>query len=152
MGLTITLEDRVYSAIDYMHLYSKERLELIRGNLRKMSPAPGSMHQRMTKKIFLELGNDFQSQPKMVVLFALLDVYLNEHTVVQPDVLVCQESQISDRGCEGAPFLVVEVVSPSSKIYDEGTKVELYKENGVEEYWLAYPESGKLEKHHFSDS
>jgi len=73
-------------------------------------------------------------------------VYLDRDTVVQPDITVCQAGQVSERGCEGTPHLVVEVVSLSSKAYDEETKLELYRAYGVKTYWLAYPDTGEVIK------
>ena len=147
MGLQVTLEDRIYSAIDYMHLYTKERIELVKGRLRKMSPSPSYAHQKMIKNLISILEENLKEG--MVVIIAPFDVYLDDDLVVQPDLLICRENQISKRGCEGAPYLVVEVVSPSSKAYDEGEKKEIYQEYGVKEYWLAYPESGGVTKLNF---
>ncbi|MEL7147799.1 MAG: Uma2 family endonuclease [Bacteroidota bacterium] len=143
MELQVTLEDRLYSAIDYMHLHTKERLELLKGKLKLMSPSPGADHQRLARDISQKLIQKY-SNSDYEVLFAPLDVFLNENTVVQPDIMVCRREQVSQRGCEGAPFLVVEVISPGTQKYDEGKKKELYREAGVKEYWLAYPD--KIEK------
>lgn len=141
MELKVTLEDRLYSAIDYMHLHTKERMELLKGKLKLMSPSPGADHQVKVGAIYRELFERYNDE--YVVLLAPLDVFLDENTVVQPDVLVCRKEQVSKRGCEGAPFLVVEVISPGTQKYDEGKKKELYREAGVKEYWLAYPDKTK---------
>ena len=148
MELKVTLEDRLYSAFEYMHLHTKERLELLNGRLQLMPPSPGAAHQRKCRSIFQELINQYPKD-KFDVFFAPLDIFLDENTVVQPDVFVCLKDQVSERGCEGAPFLVVEVISPGTKAYDEGKKKELYREYGVKEYWIAY--SDRIEKLVFSD-
>jgi len=129
-----------------MHLYCQERLELIKGKLQKMSPAPSAAHQEMVGDLFVRLREQYHGRNDLVVFVSPFDVYLSDDTVVQPDITVCMKSQISKRGCEGAPYLVVEVVSPSSKVYDEERKQDLYKEFGIKEYWLAYPDTGKIQK------
>jgi len=146
MELTVTLADRLYTAVDYMHLHVKERLELIKGRLRKMSPAPSARHQRMVGDLFVQIRTEFEHRPDLDEYISPFDVYLDRDTVVQPDITVCHAGQVSERGCEGTPYLVVEVVSLSSKAYDEETKLELYRAYGVKTYWLAYPDTGEVIK------
>jgi Uma2 family endonuclease len=65
-----------------------------------------------------------------------------DSTVVQPDIcIICDLSKLDERGCNGAPDLVVEIVSPSNSKYDLVTKFELYQDSGVKEYWIIQPES-----------
>jgi Uma2 family endonuclease len=61
-------------------------------------------------------------------------------TVVQPDVcIICDETKIDERGCNGAPDLVVETLSPGNSIKEVNLKFELYEKSGVKEYWIIYP-------------
>ncbi|MEM9327623.1 MAG: Uma2 family endonuclease [Bacteroidota bacterium] len=129
-----------------MHLHTKERLELIKGRLHKMPPAPGLAHQRFLQKIYLELEEEYRTNDQLEIFVAPFDVYFNEQTVVQPDVCICHIDQLYEKGCEGAPVLVVEIVSPSSKKKDEVEKRALYEEHRVKAYWLAYPDHQKIEK------
>lgn len=64
----------------------------------------------------------------------------DDTTIVEPDLsVVCDPGKLSSRGCEGAPDLAVEIVSPSSRGMDYGTKQNLYREAGVREYWIVDP-------------
>ncbi|MHB8767226.1 MAG: Uma2 family endonuclease [Deferrisomatales bacterium] len=61
-------------------------------------------------------------------------------TVVQPDlVVVCDRAKLDDRGCRGAPDLVIEILSPSTAARDHIDKLALYEKHGVREYWLVHP-------------
>jgi len=67
------------------------------------------------------------------------------YTVVQPDIcLVCDLSKIDDKGCIGAPDLVIEIQSPSTTRYDAIEKYAVYEKAGVPEYWLVYPIEGEV--------
>jgi Uma2 family endonuclease len=60
--------------------------------------------------------------------------------VVQPDIcVICDPSKIEERGCIGAPDLIVEIISPSTNKYDTGEKFKLYESSGVREYWIVFP-------------
>ena len=73
-----------------------------------------------------------------------VDLFGDGSTVVEPDLsVVCDRAKLSDRGCEGAPGFVVEVVSPGNPGMDYVTKLGLYKEAGVREYWICYPMRGR---------
>lgn len=69
-----------------------------------------------------------------------MNLFGDDSTFVEPDVsLICDRDKLSDRGCEGAPDLVVEVVSPSNPEMDLVSKLNLYREAGVREYWVCDP-------------
>ena len=70
---------------------------------------------------------------------APIDVILNDSEIVQPDVVVARRSQLSERGAEGAPILLVEVISPARPALDRDVKRRRYAANGVERYWLVDP-------------
>lgn len=75
-----------------------------------------------------------------------IDLILGQNDIAQPDLLVAVESaQISARGIEGAPLLVVEVLSPSTRAQDRGVKMRRYAELGVEHYWIADPDAETIE-------
>jgi len=82
------------------------------------------------------------------VLYAPLDVILSESAIVQPEIVYLDRARlgaISRRGIEGAPTLVVEVLSPSTTLIDRSTKWQLYARHGVPFYWLADPEARAIE-------
>lgn len=143
-----------YTYADYLLWQFEERLELIKGKIFKMSPAPNTRHQAILGKLHLQVGNFFTNH-YCQVFFAPFDVRFPRKgqamsdqrifTVVQPDLcIICDESKIDDRGCLGAPDLVVEILSPGNSIKEKDNKFDLYQENGVREYWLVEPAESTL--------
>ncbi len=146
---------KLYSYADYFRWKLTERVELIRGMIHKMSPAPGTLHQSVSMKLSLRIGKFFENK-RCKVFAAPFDVRLPEpggppedrlvRTVVQPDLsVICDPSRIDSRGCVGAPDLVVEIWSPGNSRRERDEKFELYEQSGVKEYWLADPESGVIQ-------
>jgi len=137
-----------YTYADYLQWNFRERLELIRGHIFKMSPAPAPKHQQVAAVLTAEIFH-FLKKKKCKVYPAPFDVRLpvknrkkdNEvTTVVQPDIcVICDETKIDERGCCGAPDLVIEILSPGNSSHEVNTKFALYEEAGVKEYWLINP-------------
>ena len=132
-----------YTAQDYWNLPEGTRAELIGGELYSMAP-PSRTHQAIVTNLAKKIGVfiDANGGPCEVYV-APLAVNLNadDSTYVEPDVMViCDPSKLNDRGCNGAPDLVVEVVSPSSRRMDYATKTSLYMSAGVREYWVVDPD------------
>lgn len=136
-----------YTYADYLTWNFKERLELFRGKIFKMSPAPNRNHQTISARIHLIFANAFKNN-FCNVYYAPFDVRLVKTktkddkviTVVQPDLcIICDENKLDDRGCNGAPDLVVEILSPGNTQKEMGIKFDLYEENEVKEYWLVDP-------------
>jgi Uma2 family endonuclease len=121
-----------------------KRRELLAGVL-YVSPAPGSRHQIVLKRLFLQMQRFFEGNRLGEVLFAPLDVILSDHDVAEPDIVVVETPrQISPRGIEGPPLLVVEIISPSTDRYDRVTKAARYLALGIRHYWILDPESRHL--------
>ena len=121
------------------------RYELLEGQLH-VTPAPGLEHQRVSKRLFTILLRYFEEGRRGEVLYAPLDVILADDDVVQPDLVVVRDpAQLSSRGVEGAPFLVVEVISPGRAHYDRTVKAQRYAARGVPHYWIVDPEARRLE-------
>jgi Uma2 family endonuclease len=137
-----------YTYADYLQWKFEERVELIRGRILKMSPAPNMKHQEISIRLSGEFYQYLKGQ-KCKVFAAPFDVRLpvknrkkdNEiTTVVQPDIcVICDELKLDDRGCCGAPDLVIEILSPGNTKKEINTKFWLYEESGVKEYWVVYP-------------
>ena len=144
---------KTYSYADYYSWRFEERLELIKGKIFKMSPAPGANHQIIALNIASEL-NHFLKNKECKVFIAPFDVRLvrNEKsdkkvkTVVQPDIcVICDIEKLADpRSCLGAPDLVVEILSPGNNKKEIKIKYDLYEEFGVKEYWVVYPDEQSL--------
>ena len=123
------------------------RYELHRGEL-SVTPGPGTRHQRAVVAFTLRLGEYVRSRQLGEIFVAPTDCILSDVTVVQPDLLYVASNRlsiISERGIEGAPTLVVEILSPSTARIDHERKLRLYAEHGVPYYWIADPESRTVE-------
>ena len=121
------------------------RYELIDGRVH-VTPAPSPRHQRVSKRLQRFLEDYFEASDRGEVFNAPIDVILTHHDVVQPDlVVVTDPSQVSERAVEGAPTLVVEVLSPSTTAYDRTTKAQRYAALGVAHYWIADPTGRTVE-------
>jgi Uma2 family endonuclease len=138
-----------YTYADYLLWQFEERLELIKGKIFKMSPAPNRNHQVILGNLHLPIGSFFKNHYCQVFL-APFDVRLPKkdqstsdgkiYTVVQPDLcVVCDESKLDERGCIGAPDLVIEILSPGNSKKEMLNKFDLYEECGVREYWMVEP-------------
>jgi Uma2 family endonuclease len=136
-----------YTYFDYLSWKFQERVELLRGKVFNMSPGPASKHQRLSGKIAIPLFNYLANNP-CEVFYAPFDVRLIKgtddkevKTVVQPDIcVICDQSKIDERGCNGAPELVIEILSPGNSNKEMKNKFEVYEEAGVLEYWIVDPE------------
>jgi Uma2 family endonuclease len=139
---------KTYTYADYLQWTFKERVELIKGKLFKMSPAPNRMHQGLSSCLHNELYN-FLKGKKCRVYSAPFDVRIPRKTkndkdvitVLQPDIcVICDESKLDYRGCIGAPDIVVEILSPSNNVTELKNKYEVYEHAGVLEYWVVSPQ------------
>ena len=137
-----------YTYADYLKWKFEEQVELIRGKVFKMSPAPAPRHQQISIRLSSGIYN-FLKRKTCKVFAAPFDVRLpvknknKDHeitTVVQPDIcVICDESKIDGRGCIGAPDLVIEILSPGNTYKEVKLKHEIYEEAKVKEYWVVYP-------------
>ncbi len=138
-----------YTYADYLTWRFKERVELFKGKLMKMSPAPSFSHQDIATKLIGYMFNHFLNKPCKVIS-APFDVRLKDskkpvtdsdyNTVVQPDLtVICDLEKIDERGCKGSPDLVVEILSAGNSKKEMGIKFDLYEENKIPEYWIVEP-------------
>jgi len=139
--------NKIYTYADYYKWKFEERVELIKGKIFEMSPAPNRLHQEIAGKLYLRLGTFLYNNPCKVYI-APFDVRLPRKskndkditTVLQPDLcVICNPSKLDVRGCIGAPDIVVEVLSPSNNKKELKNKYEVYEEAGVKEYWVVFP-------------
>jgi Uma2 family endonuclease len=112
-----------------------------------MSPAPHPDHQRIVRNFFRKLDQLVAERQLGEVLFSPVDVVLTPHRVVQPDVLFIAKARHDIVGScvDGAPDLVMEVISAGSWQRDRIEKKALYESAGVAEYWLIDPDAGTIE-------
>ncbi len=132
-------KDKRYTWNDYRQLPDDERWEIIGGEMFDMSPAPTTRHQSISGELSFQLMGFFKGKPCKPFI-GPTDLKLSNEDVVQPDLMVvCDQSQITESHVEGAPVLVVEILSPSTQRHDRKRKMELYARAGVKEVWLVSP-------------
>jgi Uma2 family endonuclease len=138
-----------YTYADYLTWNFKERLEILKGKVFKMSPAPSRIHQKISVELTGIFYNYFKKTPCNVYV-APFDVRLINFkkstldkeitTVFQPDIcVICDKDKLDDRGCLGAPDLIIEILSPGNSRKEMDIKFDLYEENAVKEYWIVEP-------------
>ncbi len=176
--LTIENEDRTENKVeepqspigftyaDYLTWNFKERIELIRGRIFKMSPARSVTHQQILGNVFAFFKAKLSAEAPCRVLFAPVDVRLKGRpfrkrkredneitTVVQPDlIVVCDPDKMADpRSIDGAPEMVIEILSPGNTRTETKYKLDLYEENGVEEYWVVFPSFNNVQVYLLED-
>jgi Uma2 family endonuclease len=141
-------EDRKYNYTDYLTWKNEnQRWEIINGEVYDMSPAPSRKHQFLSWELSRQIGN-FLLDKSCQAYHAPFDVRFPEGIwdkneiidVVQPDLMViCDTSKLDDKGCQGAPDFIIEILSPGTAFKDFTIKHALYERNGVKEYWLVDP-------------
>jgi len=139
-----------YNYADYLTWQFSETVELIKGKIQLMCPAPNVKHQRISIKLSSRLFNYFENK-NCQVFSAPFDVRLYDRkksllankdisTVVQPDIcVICDNTKLDEQGCNGAPDWIIEILSKGNSKKEVKTKHALYAESGVTEYWLVYP-------------
>ncbi len=132
-------QEQIYTMDDIYALPDGERAELIDGKIYYMAP-PNTKHQRLVHLFDREIGNYIQNHKGECEVFpAPFAVFLSENNTnyVEPDIsVICDKDKITDKGCNGAPDWIIEIVSPSSKSIDYLTKLFKYRTVGVREYWI----------------
>ncbi|MDD1623427.1 MAG: Uma2 family endonuclease [Methylococcaceae bacterium] len=139
-----------YSYADYLTWQLNETVELIKGKIQLMSPAPNVKHQRLSIYLSSRLFYYFENKACQV-FSAPFDVRLYDRTksllvnkeittVVQPDIcVICDNSKLDEQGCNGAPDWIIEILSKGNSKKEVKIKHALYAESGVKEYWLVFP-------------
>lgn len=138
-----------YTVEDYLNVAESEteRYELLEGEL-VMVPAPNWFHQSIAAALFEQLNQFVKERELGVVRFAPLDVEFSPHDVAQPDLIFLSRHKldlVQEGRVRGAPDLVVEIFSPSTRQRDRTTKRTLYARHGVGEYWLVDPDAETVE-------
>ena len=137
-----------YTYEEWYDLDDNTRSELLNGVLYMMAP-PSRRHQAILVELCRQFANFLRGKPCNVYP-APFSVRLDKgkDTVFQPDiVVVCDSSKLTDKDCEGAPELVIEILSPSTSQYDRFTKFNEYLRAGVQEYWIVDPRDNTATAH-----
>ncbi|MBC6612765.1 Uma2 family endonuclease [Hymenobacter sp. BT507] len=149
-----------YTYADYLTWQFDEFVELIKGKVSRMSPAPRVVHQDILLNISAALKYTLRGRACRPYV-APFDVRLNNvtpngdsgiATVVQPDIcVICDPAKVDAKGCAGAPDWIIEILSPGNATHDIRVKFDLYEENGVGEYWIVFPDEKNVAAYVLTD-
>lgn len=138
-----------YTYADYLTWMDDKRRELIDGFVKLMTPAPAKRHQTISSNLHIILGVYLKKKKRCKIFHAPFDVRLPEngekegnkiYTVVQPDIcIICDPAKLDERGCLGAPDMIIEILSKHNSKHDVKTKYQLYERHKVQEYWIIHP-------------
>ena len=123
------------------------RKEIIEGEL-FMSPAPSIKHQRILRKLSFIINEYVNKNDLGEIFFAPCDIIFSNINIVQPDLIFISKENyqiLTDLNIQGAPDLLIEILSPSTKENDRIFKKHIYERFGVKEYWIVDPESETVE-------
>ena len=138
---------QLFSWHEYKEWPENERWQIIDGHAYCMAAAPSIRHQKITGNFYRIIANSLAGK-SCVPFIAPTDVVFDDYNIVQPDVLVvCNKNRITDANIQGAPDLVIEVISPSNSFMDKKQKLELYERFGVPEYLLVDPVGDLVERY-----
>ncbi|MEW6171990.1 MAG: Uma2 family endonuclease [Bacillota bacterium] len=139
--------EKTYTYEDYRKLPEGAPYQLVGGEL-VLTPAPGTYHQIISFNLGLAMGNIVVSKRLGRILFAPIDVYLEETETYQPDIIFIARERmeiIEPARINGAPDLVAEILSPTTAYYDLRKKYKVYEKCGVSEYWIVDPEEKSVQ-------
>ena len=141
------LKNDHYTSEDYWNLPEEERAELINGKFYDMAP-PSRIHQKLVSKLTALLNQyiaDHHGSCEVYPAPFAVNLDADDKDWVEPDVsVICDPNKLTDRGCSGAPDLIIEIVSPSSRKMDYSLKNMIYSQAGVREYWIVDPAKEKV--------
>jgi Uma2 family endonuclease len=131
-----------------------KRYELHEGEI-SMTPAPRPRHQQVVGNLYLIVAEHVRRLGLGEVFLSPIDVILAEITVVEPDLVYLDAARldrVSERGIEGPPTLVIEVLSPGTASADRGVKLQLSAKYGIPHYWIVDPDARVVETYRLADT
>ncbi len=135
-------QEQLYTIKDIYAFPDGQRAELIDGRIYQMAP-PARIHQKLVSELAQQIGGyskarggDCEIYPAPIAVFLDKD----DKTYVKPDLsIICDKGKLNDRGCNGVPDWIIEIISPSTQQMDYGIKLFKYRMAGVREYWIVNP-------------
>jgi len=131
---------------DWLALDENTRAELIDGSIYLLA-APSRRHQEVSATVYFQLATHISTKgcKKCKVYYSPFAVRLEKDVVVEPDItVVCDPQKLTKAGMDGAPDLIIEILSPSTARHDKLTKFMLYRRACVPEYWIVDPADNTL--------
>ena len=145
MSVRVILTYKDYAALPA----DGRRYEVHEGEL-AVTPAPSPKHQQVSLNLAFLLHEHLKTKGLGQVFYAPIDCILSDITIVQPDIVYIENARfgtVSARGIEGAPTLVIEILSPSTVQIDRSVKFQLYARHQVPYYWIVDPDARGIEAH-----
>jgi len=136
-----------YDEFQELPRHDSRIVELIEGEV-FMTPSPNTKHQRAVGRLFRALSDFVEEDDLGEVFIAPYDVVFSKWTALEPDLLFIRKDRrsiITEANVQGAPDLVIEILSPSNKAYDRKTKLVAYEKAGIPELWYFDPEKKTAE-------
>ncbi len=147
-------QKQFYTAEDYWNLPEDVRAELINGQIYNMAP-PSRLHQKLVGELYTIINNYIKSHKGICQVYPApfaVNLDADDKDWVEPDIsVICHPDKLTDRGCCGAPDLIIEILSPSSRKMDYITKNALYSDAGVREYWIVDPQKETTMIYYFEE-
>ncbi len=144
----------LYTSEDYWNLPENEHAELIDGQLYAMAP-PSRIHQKLVSEFTQIIGSYIKSISGNCEVYPspfAVNLDAEDKDWVEPDIsVICDKNKLTDRGCSGAPDLIIEIVSPGSRKMDYNLKNALYSNAGVREYWIVDPVKERTTIYHYEE-
>ena len=141
------LKNDQYTSEDYWNLPEEERAELVNGKFYDMAP-PSRIHQKLVMELSATIREYIKKNHGSCEVYPApfaVNLDADDKDWVEPDVsVICDPNKLTDRGCSGAPDLIFEIVSPSSRKMDYSLKNTIYSQAGVREYWIVDPAKEKV--------
>lgn len=135
-------QKELYDEDDYYSIPEDVRAELIDGRIYYQA-APNRVHQKVLNILNNMIYNYIRSHNGLCEVYPVpfaVKLYEDRKTIVEPDIsIICDHEKLTDKGCNGAPDWIIEIVSPSNPENDYIRKLNLYKNAGVREYWIVNP-------------
>ena len=150
--MSLLNQSELYTIADIYDLPDGTRAELIDGQIYYMAP-PSRKHQSLAGELYLVIANYIKEKGgpcrPYIAPFA---VFLNrdDRNYVEPDIsVICSPGKLTDKGCNGAPDWIIEIVSPGSRRMDYYNKLFKYRTAGVREYWIVDPDKNRVVVYNF---
>lgn len=150
MALT---QAKIYTEDDYYNIPEDVRAELIDGQIYYQS-APNRIHQKISSALHICIGNYINAKGGSCEIYSApfaVKLFEDSKNILEPDIsVICDPNKLTDRGCNGAPDWIIEIISPGNPEHDYIRKLNLYKDAGVREYWIADPRNQKIFVYYFN--
>lgn len=140
-------QEKSYTEEDYYNLPEDIRAELIDGQFYNMA-SPSRVHQELLIELSAAIFNYIKTKGGSCRVYPApfaIKLFNDRTNIVEPDIsVICDRNKLTDKGCSGAPDWIIEIVSPSNPSHDYITKLSLYHDAGVREYWIVDPQNKKI--------